>query len=201
MTINSKKNVQPLKEYLHNHKAKRLYCKVTASIPWTLSVIVWSLTYRHWTTMELWKVLICITLFYVTFVSAGNQNNVKSVKPSENISLKEFMARSANIMLENPSTASSCSDYYLELIDCIFTEFEENNKACREKAISDRAAIDELTKDNQDALAERTDSAYAKVSQCRGEDSAQSVFQCYVDEVSWADTIEHLIRYNILFAH
>lgn len=133
------------------------------------------------------KVVIFITLSYVATTLAGavNQNKDLPLKPSAlDLSLFNFMARSASIMQKNPSRSASCTDYYLPLIECIIREYEQNGKACNDDAAAKRAAVEAETEENQANLADSADSACGDVVLCKELESAESILQCYVDEVS-----------------
>ncbi|KAI8124174.1 hypothetical protein CVS40_5437 [Lucilia cuprina] len=125
-----------------------------------------------------------------------------SVLPEDtNLSLLKFMTQSNSLMQRNPSLSLECFNYYIPLIDKIAKEYEANYGACVQESEDQRSQAEEATLEQRNDLASRAENSCKVLSQCSENESAEKVFECFVEGGSEnakvmyginADASEHL---------
>lgn len=100
------------------------------------------------------------------------------------IGLLSFMARSNDILRQDPARSLECFNYYIPKINEIAKRYEDNFKACLSQSEYGREKADNTTLDQRNELANAAEASCALLSQCGQGESVTGIFQCYIDGVS-----------------
>ncbi|KNC26401.1 hypothetical protein FF38_03322 [Lucilia cuprina] len=95
--------------------------------------------------------------------------------------LLSFMARSNELLRQDPARSLECFNYYIPLINEIAKRYESNYQACLNESDAARAKADEATYDERNNLAIAAKASCDMLSQCNEGDYVEGIFQCYID--------------------
>ncbi|XP_065364697.1 protein TsetseEP-like [Calliphora vicina] len=112
----------------------------------------------------------------LAFVNASN-----FIGQESDNGLLSYMARSNDLLRQDPSRSLECFSYYIPLINEIASRYESNYQACLNESLAARSKADNATWDQRNDLANAAESSCALLSQCGEDESVEGIFECYIN--------------------
>ncbi|KAM7349083.1 uncharacterized protein ACRADG_008155 [Cochliomyia hominivorax] len=120
-----------------------------------------------------------IFILSIFLISTANANGI--IGHDSDTSLLNFMARSNDLLLQDPTRSLNCFNYYIPKINEIAKQYEANFKACLNESEASRNKTDDATYGERKDLATAAEASCALFTECFSNESVEGVFQCYID--------------------
>uniref|UniRef100_A0A1I8NZM7 Protein TsetseEP domain-containing protein n=1 Tax=Stomoxys calcitrans TaxID=35570 RepID=A0A1I8NZM7_STOCA len=129
--------------------------------------------------MSIGKSFIVFTIACLALAKA-NPQNINALLPER--SILNFMASSSQTLQDNPTQSLACFNYYIPLIDEVAQEYQYDLSNCSSNFQKSQQSAIDATVDERNQLAKTVNGTCAVLVQCENEDTADDIFQCYINQ-------------------
>ncbi|XP_065363873.1 protein TsetseEP-like [Calliphora vicina] len=107
---------------------------------------------------------------------------VAAQRPHADVNVLQLIARSTDLMANNPRGSSNCFSYYVNEMGEITTKYETDYDNCCNLAKNQRLNVELDTADSRESFGNRTQKSCDALTQCKEESSVDGEYQCYIYE-------------------